>query len=261
MAKSRTKQRQKSRRTVTRKKQRSVGTLVFVLGFIAILLLVVFKLYPSYFQDATEENSSSLEVSIPAGFPSFGIDISHHQGDIDWDHLFVNNRYDTVIQFVYCKATEGTNHIDRNWKKNRAKLKNLRIAHGAYHFFSPNQPVLKQAHHFLTHWQKSEQDLPPVLDVETTGNSTTALIAAMKIWLQHVENKTGMRPIIYTSLHFFETKFKRDFADYKFWIAAYSRKPTALEDSRVIHWQYSETGKLPGIKEYVDLNVSKINYW
>jgi lysozyme len=260
MAKSRTKQHIKTKRTIRRKKQSGVGPYIFVFCLIA-LLFGAYKFAPIYFQRTTEEAAPIHQVTIPAGFPSFGIDISHHQGDIDWDHLLVNNRYDTLIKFVYCKATEGTNHIDRNWQKNRAKLKKLRIAHGAYHFFSPNQPVMEQANHFLNQWQKTDEDLPPVLDVETAGTSTASLITAMKIWLQQVERKTGMRPIIYTSLHFFETKFKQDFAAYKFWIAAYSRKPVALEDSRVIHWQYSETGKLPGINELVDFNVSKINYW
>ena len=82
----------------------------------------------------------------------------------------------------------------------------------------------------------------------------------MKIWLKEVEKRTGMRPIIYTSLNFYETKFQNDFLDYKFWLAAYSRKPECLHDERIIHWQFTETGKIPGTKEEVDVNVTKISF-
>ncbi|MEY3438573.1 MAG: hypothetical protein RL265_1158 [Bacteroidota bacterium] len=199
-------------------------------------------------------------ASIPEGFSSFGIDISHHQGRIDWHKLFVTERFDTIIHFVYCKATEGENHLDTEWENNRRVLREIGITHGAYHFFNSKSKPRPQAQHFLTHWKSEEMDLPPVLDVESEGFSDADLIAKMKIWLEEVETATGIRPLIYCSLHYFETKFAADFKDYKFWIAAYSRKPKCIEDSRIIHWQYSETGELPGFSEHVDFNVSKIHY-
>jgi lysozyme len=104
-------------------------------------------------------------------------------------------------------------------------------------------------------WSDSLSTGVPMIDTQHKE-----LIAAMKIWLLEVEQKTGMRPIIYTSLHFYETKFAKDFSEYKFWIAAYSRRPNCLEDARILHWQYSEKGELPGIREKVDFNVSKITY-
>jgi lysozyme len=81
----------------------------------------------------------------------------------------------------------------------------------------------------------------------------------MRLWLKRVEKKTGLRPIIYTSLHLYETKFQNDLKDYKFWIASYSRRPAQLDtDQRIIHWQYSSEGRLPGIDHRIDMNVSKI---
>ncbi len=205
-------------------------------------------------------NADSFRKSVPEGFPSIGLDVSHHQGDINWKKLMTESGFDTLIHFVYCKATEGNTHLDTKWLRNRGILNNLGIPNGAYHFFIPTDPPRPQAAHFLNIWQKRDIDLPPVLDVETEGFSDEDLIAKMQIWLDVVEKESGMRPVIYTSLHFYETKFKNAFPDHKFWIAAYSRKPDCIEDERIIHWQYSETGKLPGIKELVDLNVSKLNY-
>ena len=55
-------------------------------------------------------------------------------------------------------------------------------------------------------------------------------------------------------------KFKNFFPDHKFWIAAYSKRPNSIIDKRILHWQYSENGILPGIEEDVDLNVSKVPF-
>ena len=82
----------------------------------------------------------------------------------------------------------------------------------------------------------------------------------MKEWLSLVEKRTGMRPIIYTPLHFYRTKFKAEFKDYKFWVAAYSRKPKCLNDVRIVHWQFSDKANIPGTKEKVDLSVSKLKF-
>lgn len=205
-------------------------------------------------------NLDSFRKTVPAGFASIGIDVSHHQGEIDWEKLLTKSGFDSIIHFVYCKATEGNTHIDTRWEYNRKTLNEMGIPNGAYHFFIPTNPGKPQADHFLTHWKKRDIDLPPVLDVETEGVSDKKLIENMQIWLDEVEKQTGMQPVIYTSLHFYETKFSEVFESYKFWIAAYSRKPECINDERIIHWQYSETGELPGISEKVDLNVSKLNY-
>jgi len=198
--------------------------------------------------------------NIPPNFASIGIDVSHHQGKVDWDLLFSDLRFDTIVRFVYCKATESLTHLDTKWDYNRKTLNNLGILNGAYHFFDGFAAPKDQAAHFLTHWKPREIDLPPVLDVETEGISDADLIAKMRIWLTKVEEETGYRPIIYTSDHFYESKFKGKFPGYYFWVAAYSRKPTSIDSEQIIHWQYSETGTLPGIDENVDLNVSKIPF-
>ena len=250
----------KKRTTVKTKRSKKAGKQSKLVVISLLLIGLILALLYYYLQDEDSLKRKTVIESIPAGFPSFGIDISHHQGEINWEQLMVTEHYDTIIQFVYCKATEGSDHFDSQWERNRTELSKLGIPHGAYHFFNPKSEPRPQAQHFLKYWKKEDMDLPPVLDVETEGFSDADLIAKMKIWMTVVENETGMRPIIYCSLNYFETKFINDFKDYKFWIAAYSRKPAFIDDSRIIHWQYSETGELPGIDEKVDFNVSKISY-
>ncbi|MGB0933592.1 MAG: glycoside hydrolase family 25 protein [Lishizhenia sp.] len=228
----------------------------YFIGLILLFSLAIGVYYSFYF---TQEKSA-FGVSVPKGFKSLGIDVSHHQGKIDWETVFLSEPNKDSIQFVYCKATESKSHIDKEWTRNRNWLLKHNIKNGAYHFFASKSYPIPQAKHFLSIWQKRDGDLPPVLDVETEGFSDSDLIEKMKVWLETVELNSGMRPIIYTSYHFYTSKFKEHFPKHKFWIAAYSRKPKSLEDKNIIHWQFSERGKVNGINENVDLNVSKISF-
>ncbi len=226
----------------------------------ALILFVILISLPTayyYWNGKSFKSKKGFASQFPEEFSQKGIDISHHQGKIDWELIFNELRLDTVINFVYCKATESVSHIDTKWHYNRKKLSELGVVHGAYHFFNGKMPPRDQAKHFLSHWKHRDMDLPPMLDVEMEGFSDSDLIAKMQIWLTEVENATNHRPIIYCSLDYFEKKFKNHFRDYKFWIAAYSRKPKVLNDSRVLYWQFSEKGEIPGCDEYIDLNVGK----
>ena len=247
---------------VRRKRKKTKKVSRKSLFWIVITCVLSFSIGGYYFLNQKTKilTPAKLRAIAPEGFPTIGIDISHHQGEMDWDKLFNHSGYDSLIHFVYCEATEGNTLVDSQWKQNRKKLNEIGIPNGAYHFFISTDPPRPQVEHFLTHWKKRDIDLPPVLDVETEGLSDQDLIDKMKIWLREVELRTGMRPVIYTSLHFYETKFQNVFANYRFWIAAYTRKPDCVNDSRIIHWQFTDQGRIPGTREKVDLNVSKIVY-
>lgn len=259
MAKKRIIQRVQQTRKKSSKKNKQLKTSLYIGIPIAILLIGILVFYEGN-QLIKKRRTNEFLKTIPSGFKGIGIDVSHHQGEVDWDKLFFKNHFDTIIDFVYCKATEGNTHEDREWLANRKWLNENGIPNGAYHFFITTDPPIPQVVHFLSRWKQRDIDLPPVLDVETEGFSDEDLRAKMKIWLNEVEKQTGMRPIIYTSLNFYETKFQNHFLDYKFWLAAYSRKPECLHDERIIHWQFTETGKIPGTKEEVDVNVTKISF-
>lgn len=206
------------------------------------------------------KSSSDFNHAIPSNYQGFGIDVSHHQGKIDWDTLFARP-LSPAIQFVYAKATEGKDHVDREWEYNRAALIRKKVKHGAYHFFRPNTDPIEQVNHFLKHYTPLNDDLAPVLDVEIEGVSDEVLIHNVKIFLKEVEERTGKRPIIYTSFHFYRTKFKNHFEKHKFWIAAYSEPFLLPKDERILHWQFTDKGDLPFHKRVkLDLNVSRVDF-
>ncbi len=195
-------------------------------------------------------------LELPDGFYSYGIDVSHHQNKIDWNTVLAN----TNISFVYCKATEGVEHVDTQWETNRKILLKKGVPHGAYHFFIPNKSPLKQAKNFLQNYHPEITDLPPVLDAEKVGKSPSDFVKNMRIWLEEIEKKTDKRPIIYTSYNIYKENIKTHFPEYKFWIANYNNITARFTDSNILFWQFSDNGVLPGISERVDLNYSKIDF-
>lgn len=223
------------------------------LFFLAVLACCAWYIYKS---ERAHGFNLSIAENRPVRYAHFGIDVSHHQGRVDWDSLFRYPNYDTLISFVYYKVTEGEFHVDREWSYNQKQLRQSGRPSGAYHFFLPKKDPYKQAANFLKHYTYKKGDCRPVLDVETDTPSLSELLGGMKIWLDEVEKKTGVRPIIYTSHHFYQEKFKNHFTDYDFWVAAYSRMPDLENDQRIGIWQYSEEGLLPTLDEGVDLNVA-----
>ncbi|MCR9173480.1 MAG: glycoside hydrolase family 25 protein [bacterium] len=226
------------------------GTLV---GLLAVLA------YVCYLQFRTPQHQRNEGFRpLADGFYSHGIDVSHYQGDIDWDRLI--KKSSVKISFVFCKATEGTSIVDQKWKVNYQELRKRNVPVGAYHYFKPKVDVAKQAQFFLKHYQPKQSDLPPVLDVEEESSSDIQLRNDVKQWMDIIQKKTGRQPIIYTNYHMFSTIFEPHFRDYTFWIANYSDRPERMQDERILYWQYTDQGMVPGIEEDVDLNMSKVRF-
>lgn len=226
--------------------------------FAAFILLSIAGLAAFHFLFNQNYGKTKL-IDLPEGFSSHGIDVSHYQGDIDWNGLQLT--MDSSISFVYIKVTEGMRYKDPVFVQNYSRSKALEIPTGAYHFFSPLQDAATQSDHFLNNYTFRAGDLPPVLDAETEGRNDAELINKMKIWLTSVERSINKRPIIYTSYHFYKTKFKGKFPGYSFWIANYGNHAKRMKDNSVVIWQYSDKGNLPGIKGNVDLNVAKLSFF
>lgn len=256
MAKRRTSSAKK--KTTKRKSKKKAGKswIFWVLLPIGVMGFFVFW----YKSEKEVQSSEGFNKIVPVGYKSVGLDVSHHQGEIDWNVLFKEAHFDTIIDFVYCKATEGSDHTDTQWARNRDILNSMGVLNGAYHYLNPKTAPRPQVDHFLSVYKPRTIDLPPVLDVEEEGFSDEDLIAKIRIWAEEVKRRTGIQPVIYTSLSFYETKFRGKMDDFQFWLAAYSREPIFMTDKNVIHWQFSEDGKLPGITEKVDLNVSNIDF-
>jgi lysozyme len=99
-------------------------------------------------------------------------------------------------------------------------------------------------------------DLPPVLDIETTnGASSETIRREVKEWLDALEARYSVKPIIYTNVDFYNHFLKGYFDDYPLWVAHYLQphKPRIKRDW--VFWQHSERGRVNGISSKVDFNV------
>ncbi|MBR4257050.1 MAG: lysozyme, partial [Clostridia bacterium] len=64
-------------------------------------------------------------------YPVRGVDVSHYQGDVDWETLSKQG-----ISFAFIKATEGSSYVDLTFEKNYVEANKTVLRVGAYHFFS-----------------------------------------------------------------------------------------------------------------------------
>lgn len=191
-----------------------------------------------------------------------GIDVSSWQGNnIDWSKVKTSG-----ISFAFIKATEGSSYTNPNFQRDWRETRHHNICRGAYHFFDPRVPVKKQVAHFVsTVKELHEGDLPPMLDLETESwwqsippADRLPLVIA---WLQAVEEKLGLPPIIYTGFYFardiLRTSGHRELLKYKLWTAHYTKAPGPLIAppwKTWTFWQYTDRGRVPGIISDVDKN-------
>lgn len=187
----------------------------------------------------------------------FGIDVSQYQGNITWDSVtLIHEQF--PVDFVFVRATMGTNGKDKTFKKNWGELERRSKIKGAYHYFRPNENSLKQAANFIRTVKLNPGDLPPVLDIEERPRSQSmdSLKVGLKRWLDRIEQHYNVRPIIYSGDSYFSDFLEREFGDYPLWIANYNfwiEKPKKHWD----FWQFSERGMVKGIYGPVDLNLYK----
>lgn len=192
----------------------------------------------------------------PEGYSIRGIDISHHQGVIDWEKLSRAKIGDETISFVFVKATEGKNFLDENFNDNFYKAREYGIKRGAYHYFKPGVPAKDQARYFLRQVHLEEGDLPPVLDIEEAGGlSVEELQKQASTWLKIVGDHYKVTPIIYSGYKFRQKYLNgTDFEKYPYWIAHYYVRALSYKGSWKF-WQHTDCGRLDGVKEKVDLNI------
>lgn len=188
-----------------------------------------------------------------------GIDVSHWQGIIDWRKVQTSGKV-----FVYIKASQGVSGIDSQFVQNARGAKAAGMLVGVYHFItaSSQNEAREEAQHFVNVMKKVGDaawfDLPPALDYEDNpkGISTAQINTVAQAFMVELTRLTGRKPILYTG-NAFASNFNAALGVYDLWVARYSE--TRVPDNRPAwskwtFWQYSDSGRVPGITGNVDLN-------
>lgn len=202
----------------------------------------------------------SFGIVMPKGYSVHGIDVSKHQGNIDWSRVKRMKKNGIEIDFVFIKATEGISRQDEKFKSNWKQVAQNGMLRGAYHFYYPSRDAGKQADNFIKMVKLSKGDLPPVVDIElSNGKSSVKICEGLTIFIKRLEKQYNIKPIIYTNIHFYNTHLKGKFDDYTLWIAGYFDHDRFYNEFETPwdFWQHSEKGKVDGIRGNVDFNVFK----
>ncbi len=179
-----------------------------------------------------------------------GIDMSHYQGEVFWEQVGDNSH----MSFVYLKATEGGDHIDSRYEQNIEMAHRHGLKVGSYHFFRPKSDLALQLKNFETQCLPGEQDLIPMIDVESVGGLTREdFCDSLTTFLSMVEAAYHQKPLIYTGRNFYNKYLVGLLDDYLLMIAMYTDEEPQLVDERdICLWQYTSKGRLNGVNGFVD---------
>ena len=256
--KSRKKDASPHKKKVVKKWEIPTGLYYILMGAITVVFLSAFFYFfirPYSYRWKPCYGLKAYGVCMPAGFHIHGIDVSHYQGNIDWQRLTQTRQSQFPIHFIFMKASEGGDYGDRVFQANFDAAKAYGFIRGAYHFYNPKTDPVRQADFFINSVKLDTGDLPPVLDIEKRGDDVRTLRRDLKIWLDKIERHYKVKPILYTSYKF-KTRYLNDsiFDSYPYWIAHYYVDSVEYKGNWKF-WQHTDVGTLPGIREKVDLNI------
>lgn len=191
-----------------------------------------------------------------------GIDVSHHQGKIDWAKV---KRAIPPTDFVYIKATEGVGYEDSAFARNVADCREHAIPFGCYHFASLNdQDVGRDARAEADCFHKALQkaygySMPPVLDIETNKSclSPFQVEAWITAFVERMKVLGYQDVVLYSYTPFLDSNLPRahKLGGMKLWVAAYTKQPKIPHGwIKYWLWQYTCTGTVDGIVGRVDQN-------
>ena len=183
-----------------------------------------------------------------------GIDVSNWQGYIDYSQV-----KESGIEIVYIKASQGNDYVDPYFKINyrNAKANGLKV--GLYHYVTARntEQAIQQADFFANVIASTSPDCKVAMDFESFGDlSVLEINEIASTFLETLSQKIDKDVIIYSDVSNARTVFSRELAaEYPLWVAEYGvSAPGETNWNTWEGFQYTSTGRLPGIEGYVDRN-------
>lgn len=236
----------RTRNVHTKRKRWMMAAAIVACAAVVFLVLVWFKII-----SVTDFWADQYEVH--------GVDVSHYQGEIDWQQFSQSQ-----MQFAFIKATEGSSHIDERFPYNWQEASKTDMRIGAYHFFSFDSPPRTQAELFIQTVGTLAGKLPPVVDVEYYGEKESdppdvdETVENVKEMLDILEKQYGRKPILYTTYPVYRKYMRGRFEEYPLWIRNVYYTPDLDLDREWTFWQYSDSAVMDGYQgkeKFIDRNV------
>ncbi|MDE7247958.1 MAG: Ig-like domain-containing protein, partial [Lachnospiraceae bacterium] len=197
---------------------------------------------------------------------TMGIDVSKHNGNIDWNAVKNSGVSYVIIRCGYRGYSTGVLVEDPKFRSNIQGAKAAGLKVGAYFFSQAVNEVeaVEEASMAIDLVKGYGLNYPLFLDVEGSGGRADGIsrdtrTAVCKTFCQTVQN-SGIQAGIYANKTWFTEKISTgSLTNYKLWLAQYASTPTYTA-TRYDLWQYSSKGRVSGISGNVDMNISYVNY-
>lgn len=183
-----------------------------------------------------------------------GIDVSMWQGDIDFERVAASG-----VDMVYIRSSLGSDYVDPYFQQNydRARAAGLNV--GFYHYVTARTTAQAeyQAHFFASVIQGKEFPCRLAMDFEDLTSLNPAQANEIGLaFIQKAEELCGKGTVVYSNAYNAGNVFDGELTRYPLWIAEYgvSSPSSAVNWDAWAGWQYSDTGRVPGISGYVDMD-------
>ena len=216
-------------------------------------------------QGVTYNFGADGAIATTANGSTFGIDVSRHNGNIDWNAVKASGVDYVIIRCGYRGSSTGALIEDQNFRTNIKGATAAGLKVGVYVFSQAVNEVeaVKEASLAVSLVKGYNLTYPIFIDTESSGGRADKIDKATRTAVVNAFCQTvagaGYQPGIYASKTWFEDKLNMGaVGNYKIWLAQYSAAPTYK--GRYDIWQYSSKGKISGINTKVDLNYSYLGY-
>lgn len=202
--------------------------------------------------DTTPPPPLNVEVA-RSQYPVKGIDISHHNGAIDFALVAADS-----VEFVVIKATDGVNFVDSCMRRNYEGARANGLKTGFYHFFRFNRGGVRQARHFLKTTDGMTHEFPAMIDFESEGNPDLdyyLIVGRLRDMINYLRQR-NVRVMLYCNHKDYDRYIHGNFDHVDLWLAS-GRTPD-VDDEAMPHrvlWQHSHNGRVRGIPKPVDINT------
>lgn len=196
-----------------------------------------------------------------------GVDVSEHQGDIDWKSVRDDGMDFAIIRGAYRGYTEGALIEDATFAENLKGAKAAGLKVGVYVFSQAldEAEAEEEAEFMISALNGTELELPIYYDWEVvTGTKRADSLSGEQVtknalaFCRAVES-AGYKAGVYFNTEIAYWKYDlSELAQYEFWFARYSEIPELFYDFTA--WQYNVEGSVAGISGNVDLNLRFTDY-
>ena len=214
-------------------------------------------------EDFSYDSNGFLTCS--AGETALGIDVSHHQGNVDWAQVKAAGVEFVMVRLGNRGYSTGGLSTDRYALQNLAGARAAGLKVGAY-FYSQAisvEEAREEAELALEILDSFPLDLPLAYDweqEERTADISARMLTDCTLEFCRTVAAAGYRPMIYFNTHqAVELLYLQELTEYPWWLALYDGKMTF--PYRMDMWQYTQTGSVPGIAGNVDINLLFTENW